>query len=77
LFSLLYFQFGYGGQDWSVLMTHNLDDLIEKALQEYKQIDELEARLHRVANGFGNDRQAATQAATAIAQALQTAYDHR
>ncbi len=78
LFSLLYFQFGYGGQDWSVLMTHELDTLIEKALQEYKHLDELEARLQRIAEGFGSsERQESIQAATAISQALRTVYDYR
>ncbi|MEM8778524.1 MAG: hypothetical protein AAGF26_06560, partial [Cyanobacteria bacterium P01_G01_bin.49] len=52
LFSLLFHTWDRSGQDWSVLRSYTLDDLLEQTIQSGQSITDIEAKLHRAAKSL-------------------------
>ena len=73
VFSVIYHPFKGTGQDWTILRTETLDDLLGKLFSTCKTFPELESKLYttvkRIANPDENN-----QAASAIARSLKPFY---
>lgn len=73
LFSTLYYQVGLNEQDWSLMMSHQLDSLLKKLIEIFPTLSELEARLYATAQNF-DEKEGLTQAVGAILQSLRPFY---
>lgn len=52
LFSILYHPWDRNGQDWSMLRSYTLDDLLEQIISSSKKITEIEAKLDAIAKSM-------------------------
>ncbi len=74
LFSMLYYKIGFGEQDWSMLKSYHLDDLLQQVIEMFSTLTELETRLYAIAKGF-DQQQGLTQTVGAIVQSLRPFYE--
>ena len=70
LFSLLFHTWDRSGQDWSMLRSYTLDDLLEQILQSGQPITDIETKLYQVAQSL-NDSENHLQAASTIVEAIK------
>ncbi len=73
VFSIVYHRFDIGGQDWPMLQTHNLDELLETLFQQYPTIAELEDKLYDTANSLQHSERY-LEPAGAIVQSIRPFY---
>ncbi|HBE20108.1 MAG TPA: hypothetical protein DEG17_14180 [Cyanobacteria bacterium UBA11149] len=73
LFSVIYHPFKGRGQDWTILRSETLDDLVLKLFSTCPTFPELESKLYHTAKGIANPDES-TQAASAIARSLKPFY---
>ena len=74
LFSLIHHRFDSSIKDWSLLNTCRLDDLLREVINKYPKIEEIEAKMLKVAKKM-NSSEEYVQAAGAIFQAVKTYYN--
>ncbi|MDR9402624.1 MAG: serine/threonine-protein kinase [Halothece sp. Uz-M2-17] len=74
LFSMLYYKIGFNEQDWSLMMSHQLDSLLEQIIQMFPNLSELESRLYETARNFKQE-EGLTQVVGAIIQSLRPFYE--
>ncbi|AFZ42959.1 serine/threonine protein kinase [Halothece sp. PCC 7418] len=74
LFSMLYYKIGFSEQDWSLMMSHQLDSLLKQIIQMFPNLSELESRLYETARHF-NQEEGLTQVVGAIIQSLRPFYE--
>ncbi|MEA5534916.1 hypothetical protein [Crocosphaera sp. XPORK-15E] len=70
LFSLLFHPWDRSGQDWSMLRSYTLDDLLEQIIQSGRPITDIEAKLYHAAKSL-NDPDSHLQAASTIVEAIK------
>lgn len=70
LYSVLFHPWDQSGQDWSILSSYTLDDLLEQILQKHCPLKEIETRLYAAAKLLP-DQDTSLQTAGIIVQALQ------
>jgi len=75
LFSTLYYRIGFHEQDWSLMMTHQLDSLLQQVIDMFPTLTELENRLYATANTFDEEK-GLTQTVGAMVQALAPFYQN-
>jgi hypothetical protein len=69
LFSVLYQSWDKNNQDWTMLRSYTLDDLLKELMQTHKTIEDIEAKLFgaaRVLSDFESNLQAASTIVEAI-----------
>ena len=71
VFSALYHPFNLTGQDWLIIKTHDLDNLLSRLFESCPTINELEPLLFQIAQYLDNPDES-SQAASAIIQAMKT-----
>ncbi|GBF79088.1 hypothetical protein [Aphanothece sacrum] len=71
LFSLLFHPWDRSGQDWSMLRSYTLDDLLEQLIQSGRPITEIEAQLYGAARSL-SDPEAHLQAASTIIETIKS-----
>ncbi|ERN42377.1 serine/threonine protein kinase [Rubidibacter lacunae KORDI 51-2] len=76
IFSVLHYQLGLSGQDWSTIKTYELDSLLCQLFRSFASLDALRMRLHEAAQSIG-ERCEGSQAATAIVQSLAPLYERQ
>ncbi|PSO48800.1 MAG: hypothetical protein BRC33_08520 [Cyanobacteria bacterium SW_9_44_58] len=74
LFSMLYYQISFNEQDWSLVRTHSLDNLLKKVIETFPTLAELETRLYATAKNL-KEQEGLTQTVGAILQSLRPFYD--
>ncbi len=70
LFSLVFHPWNRSGQDWSMLRSYIIDDLLEQVLQSGRSVAEIESQLHKAARSF-SDADIYLQAASAILETIK------
>ncbi|MEA5510782.1 hypothetical protein VB715_13495 [Crocosphaera sp. UHCC 0190] len=70
LFSLLFHPWDRSGQDWSMLRSYTLDDLLEQILQSGRPMTDIEAKLYHAAKSL-NDPDSHLQTASTIVEAIK------
>lgn len=70
LFSLLFHTWDRSEQDWSMLRSYTLDDLLEQILQSGQPMTDIETKLYQVAQSL-NDSENHLQAASTIVEAIK------
>jgi hypothetical protein len=70
LFSALYQNWDKNNQDWAMLRSYNLDDLLKEAMQTSKNLTDLETRLYGAAKVF-TDFDASMQTINTILEAVK------
>jgi hypothetical protein len=75
-FSLTYHQFDNSSNDWSLLQTCTVDDLLFKLLQTYPTIAELEEQIYATAKKL-KDSDEYLQPAGAIVQSMRPIYANK
>jgi len=75
LFSMLYYKIEFNEQDWSLMMSHQLDSLLKQVIEMFPSLTELESRLYATARHF-NEEQGLTQVVGAIIQSLRPFYQN-
>ncbi|MFW6264153.1 MAG: hypothetical protein ACOC3E_01350 [Cyanobacteriota bacterium] len=73
LFSLLYHPFNASQQDWAIIKTHELDELLYHFFQSCSTFFDFERKLYDMAKRLENPYES-TQAASAIAQSIKPYY---
>ena len=73
VFSIVYHRFDIGGQDWPMLQTHSLDELLETLFQQYPTIAELEDKLYDTAKSLQHSERY-LEPAGAIVQSIRPFY---
>jgi chemotaxis receptor (MCP) glutamine deamidase CheD len=69
LFSVLYQSWDKNNQDWTMLRSYTLDDLLKELMQNYQAIEDIETKLFgaaRVLNDFESNLQTASTIVEAI-----------
>ncbi len=74
LFSTLYYKISFHEQDWSLMMSHQLDSLIQQLIKMFPTLPELETRLYATAKTF-DDQEGLTQTVGAVLQSLRPFYE--
>ncbi|MFP4134678.1 MAG: hypothetical protein ACLFTJ_11050, partial [Halothece sp.] len=75
LFSTLYYKIGFNEQDWSLMISHQLDSLLKQAIKMFPTLTELETRLYATAKNF-EEKEGLTQAVGAIIQSIRPFYEN-
>lgn len=75
LFSTLYYKIGFNEQDWSLMMSHQLDSLLKELIEIFPSLVELETRLYATAKNF-DEKEGLTQTVGAIIQSLRPFYEN-
>ena len=75
LFSTLYYKIDFNEQDWSLMMSHQLDSLLKELIEIFPSLVELETRLYATAKNF-NEKEGLTQTVGAIIQSLRPFYEN-
>lgn len=75
LFSALYYKIGFNEQDWSLMMSHQLDSLLKQIIQKFSTIAELENRLYATAKNF-EEKEGLTQTVGAVLQSIRPFYQN-
>ncbi|ACK64951.1 conserved hypothetical protein [Rippkaea orientalis PCC 8801] len=70
LFSLLFHPWDRSGQDWSMLRSYTLDDLLEQLLQSGKPLAEIESKLYTAAKSL-KDHEPYLQAASTLVETIK------
>ncbi|AVQ72741.1 hypothetical protein MTo_02009 [Microcystis aeruginosa NIES-1211] len=70
IFSLLFHPWDRSGQDWSILRSYTLEDLLQQLIQSSKSLKDIEIELYNIAQNQ-MDRDAYVQTASILVQALQ------
>lgn len=70
LFSLIFHPWERSGQDWSMLRSYILDDLLDQVLQSGRSVAEIEAKLYTAAKSLA-DRDVYLQTASTILETLK------
>jgi hypothetical protein len=70
LFSVLFHPWDRSGQDWPILRSYTLDDLLEQLIQSGKSIKDIETQLYRVSK-TQTDVEANLHSSSVLVQALQ------
>lgn len=73
VFSIIYHPFKGTGQDWTILRSETLDDLLVKLFSTCKTFPELESKLYTTAKRIVNPDES-NQAASAIARSFKPLY---
>ncbi|HAC64669.1 MAG TPA: hypothetical protein DCF68_14330 [Cyanothece sp. UBA12306] len=71
LFSLLFHPWDRSGQDWSMLRSYTLDDLLEQLIQSGKSVVEMESKLYTAAKSLRDDSDTALQTASSILETVK------
>ncbi|MGK7875352.1 MAG: hypothetical protein AB4426_19245 [Xenococcaceae cyanobacterium] len=74
LFSVIYHKWDSSGQDWSMLKSYTLDDLLLRLLRNYKTITELESKLYATAKSLVEPDEN-LQTANAIIESIKPFYN--
>ncbi len=74
LFSTLYYKIGFNEQDWSLMISHQLDSLLKQTIKVFPTLTELETRLYATAKNF-EEKEGLTQAVGAIIQSIRPFYE--
>jgi len=74
-FSMLYYKIGFNEQDWSLMMSHQLDNLLKQVIETFSTLAELETRLYATAKNF-EEEEGLTQTVGAILQSLRPFYQN-
>jgi len=74
LFSMLYYKIDFNEQDWTLMMSHQLDSLLKQVIEMFPNLTELESRLYATARHF-NEEEGLTQVVGAIIQSLRPFYE--
>ena len=74
LFSTLYYKIGFNEQDWSMMISHQLDSLLKQTIKMFPTLTELETRLYATAKHF-EEQEGLTQTVGAIIQAMRPFYE--
>ena len=75
LFSMLYYKIDFNEQDWSLLINHQLDSLLNQAIKAFPTLSELENRLYATARHF-EEKEGLTQTVGAIIQSIRPFYEN-
>lgn len=75
LFSMLYYKIGFHEQDWLLMMSHPLDNLLKQVIETFPNLAELETRLYATAKNFEQE-EGLTQTVGAILQSLRPFYEN-
>ncbi len=70
LFSLLFHPWDRSGQDWSMLRSYALDDLLEQLLKSGRPLSEIEAKLYETAKSL-SDPETQLQVASTIIETIK------
>lgn len=70
LFSLLFHPWDRSGQDWAMLRSYTLDDLLEQLLQSGRPLADIEVKLYNTAKSL-SDPDTQLQSASTIIEALK------
>lgn len=75
LFSTLYYKIGFNEQDWSMMISHQLDSLLKELIKMFPTLAELETRLYATAKHF-EEKEGLTQTVGAIIQSIRPFYEN-
>lgn len=75
LFSMLYYRISFNEQDWSLMRSHPLDNLLKQVIETFPTLAELETRLYATAKNF-EEQEGLTQTVGAILQSIRPFYQN-